>query len=239
MDGSSVATFNVNDTGGWQTYTTLTVPGINVTAGAHIMKVSLDTENAGGAVANINWLQWVTSGATPYTATADTYGRDGTTYSGTNCNTATSCGSTTANEIEIKSNAGVGFTRETFIQFTSVAGSTASNATLHLCTVNNADFEAPGTSRSVIVEGIATDSWSETALTWNNRPLDAGQNPVTLTVSTAGACLDFNVTTFVNAQLSGGDHTISLRVKALDADIKRTPFANRSGANPPTLTVTN
>jgi len=48
------------------------------------------------------------------------------------------------------------------------------------------------------------------------------------------------VTTFVNAQLVGNDHTISLRVKALAADIKRTPFANRSsGSTQPTLTVTN
>jgi hypothetical protein len=236
IDGTTVATFNVTDTGGWQNFVTQTKTGIAISGGQHIMRVAMDAENAGAAVANMNWFQFTAAaGGQTYNAAADTFGRDGS-FVDTNCNTSTSCGSTTANEIEVKNTAG--FARETLLRFSGVTGTTATAATLHLCSVNNADFEVPGTARTIVVEGIANDSWSETALTWNNRPLDAGQNAVSLSLSTAGACLDFIVQPFVNAQLAGSDGTISFRVR--DTSGRRTPFNSRAAASGvPTLTVTN
>ncbi len=47
------------DTGGWQTWTTITAPSpISLTAGTHVLKLKLDTAApANGGVGNLNWME--------------------------------------------------------------------------------------------------------------------------------------------------------------------------------------
>ena len=67
IDGVNVTgAIAIPNTVGWQTWQTLSVSGINLTAGRHVVKVSFDTnaaDNPGVAnaqfVANFNWLQFV------------------------------------------------------------------------------------------------------------------------------------------------------------------------------------
>jgi len=47
------------DTGGWQTWETLTLPGIPLTAGQRVIRLSLDAVASGGGVGNYNWLRFV------------------------------------------------------------------------------------------------------------------------------------------------------------------------------------
>jgi hypothetical protein len=62
VDGVNVTgRLKVPNTGGWQTWTTITKTGINLTAGQHVMKVSFDTNAGSGAVTNLNWLSFTTS----------------------------------------------------------------------------------------------------------------------------------------------------------------------------------
>ncbi|MGH9140801.1 MAG: carbohydrate-binding protein [Vicinamibacterales bacterium] len=71
----------VPNTGGWQTWQTVTKSGVTLAAGTHVMKVAMDAIGPSGSVANFNWFA-VTStsgsgstpppgegGSTPYTGT--------------------------------------------------------------------------------------------------------------------------------------------------------------------------
>jgi carbohydrate binding protein with CBM35 domain len=57
VDGTNVSgTMNVN-TGGWQNWTTATKAGVNLTAGAHVVKVVFDSGNM-----NLNWFRFAAAG---------------------------------------------------------------------------------------------------------------------------------------------------------------------------------
>ncbi|HET9830568.1 MAG TPA: carbohydrate-binding protein, partial [Vicinamibacterales bacterium] len=45
----------VPDTGGWQTWKTVTKTGVTLAAGTQVLKVVLDTNGPGGSVSNFNW----------------------------------------------------------------------------------------------------------------------------------------------------------------------------------------
>jgi hypothetical protein len=55
----------VPDTGGWQSWQTLIVPGIPVTAGQRVIRVSLDAAGSGGGVGNFNWFRFVAGPTSP------------------------------------------------------------------------------------------------------------------------------------------------------------------------------
>jgi hypothetical protein len=54
----------VPDTGGWQTWQTVTTPGIALSAGTHVVRVALDVVASTGGVGNYNWFRF-TGTATP------------------------------------------------------------------------------------------------------------------------------------------------------------------------------
>jgi hypothetical protein len=64
----------VPNTGAWDAWTTLTTPGIALTAGTHVLRVVFDQMASGGAVAGFNWFRFVAgsaapAGSTPYGGT--------------------------------------------------------------------------------------------------------------------------------------------------------------------------
>jgi len=61
----------VPNTGGWQNWTTLTVNGISLTAGNHVVRLSIDSRGPANVVANFNWLRFTTAAG------------DGTAFGGT------------------------------------------------------------------------------------------------------------------------------------------------------------
>lgn len=63
------------NTGAWQTWQTMSVGGIGLTAGTHVVRVVMDANGSGGYVANFNWFAL---SATTSAASGDT-----TPYSGT------------------------------------------------------------------------------------------------------------------------------------------------------------
>ena len=58
------APFPSPNTGGWQTWTTVTKTGVNLSAGPQVWTVRFDAVGTGGAIGNLNWIR-VTSGGTP------------------------------------------------------------------------------------------------------------------------------------------------------------------------------
>ncbi|HEX6466395.1 MAG TPA: carbohydrate-binding protein, partial [Terriglobales bacterium] len=57
VDGSNVTgAMTVPNTGGWQSWTTLTGLAVNLTAGQHVMRLVMDSNGATGSVGNFHWL---------------------------------------------------------------------------------------------------------------------------------------------------------------------------------------
>ncbi|HEX7315548.1 MAG TPA: carbohydrate-binding protein [Pyrinomonadaceae bacterium] len=68
MDGANLTgALTVPNTGGWQTYQTVSVTGVSLTPGVHVMRLSLDTAGPQGGVANFNYISVTpgTSGSAP------------------------------------------------------------------------------------------------------------------------------------------------------------------------------
>jgi beta-glucosidase len=51
----------IPNTGGWQTWRTITKTGVNLTAGVQVLRVVLDTAGATGVFGNLNYLRWTSA----------------------------------------------------------------------------------------------------------------------------------------------------------------------------------
>lgn len=76
IDGGNVTSGIVlPDTGGWNTWSTVTVTGVSLPAGAHVLKLAIDAAGSAGTAADINWMAVRSMAApppttsTPYTGT--------------------------------------------------------------------------------------------------------------------------------------------------------------------------
>jgi uncharacterized delta-60 repeat protein len=58
VDGVTVATYTMTDTGGWQSYRTLTKRGLNITQGRHVVRFQMTANGSTGYVANLNWFEF-------------------------------------------------------------------------------------------------------------------------------------------------------------------------------------
>jgi subtilisin family serine protease len=59
----------VPNTGGWQTWQTISTGAIPLTAGPHVLRVVIDSNGSTGWWGNLNYLRWATAGATPPSST--------------------------------------------------------------------------------------------------------------------------------------------------------------------------
>ena len=59
IDGVNVTgSVAVPNTGGWQTWTSVFVPGIPISAGPHVFRLVIDTNGSTGYFGNINFMRW-------------------------------------------------------------------------------------------------------------------------------------------------------------------------------------
>lgn len=58
IDGQTVATLSTSDTGGWQSWRTLTKSGVNVAQGQHVVRFQMDTAGSTGYTVNLNWFSF-------------------------------------------------------------------------------------------------------------------------------------------------------------------------------------
>jgi uncharacterized delta-60 repeat protein len=58
VDGQSVGTFNTNDTGGWQSWKTISQSGIQIAAGPHTIRFQADTAGPTHYTINLNWFEF-------------------------------------------------------------------------------------------------------------------------------------------------------------------------------------
>ena len=145
-----------------------------LTAGSHSItaKYSGDPTLAGSTSAVLT--QTVNAGVAQPTAllpVADAYVRDGS-YGNTNYGVV--------NTLATKSDAGTGYNRWTYLKFdlSGVTGSITSGALRLYGGISN----TRNTNLTVAVYAVADTTWSETGITWNNRPPASASKLATATV---------------------------------------------------------
>jgi len=155
---------------------------------------------------------------------ADAYVHDGSTTN-TNFGTATN--------LDIKTSS-AGYNRVAFLKFNLTNLTTVSSAKLRLY---GSFLNTSGTS-PVTAHQESDTSWTETGITWNNKPA-AGAAIVTVNVSTNAQYWEWDVTSYVQSQKSGGATQISFEMQNDTSTPQIATFTSREApANPPQLFVT-
>jgi len=158
-------------------------------------------------------------------ATADSYVRDGT-------NAATNYGA--AAELSVKK-ASAGYNRQIFMKFHIDSVATISTAKLRLFGRLSA-LEGAGLATSVF--GSPTTNWSESALTWNNRPATSGSALATTTITdTAARWYEWDVTAYLQAQKAAGKTVVTLVLTNPINSSQFATFNSREAGNGPQLLV--
>ena len=193
---------------------------------------------------NVGWTDWTHSGvasASPdtsnpsvpppsspssvagtHTPYADAYVHGGTSGS-------TNFGRSADLEVKESNASSHEYHRRVFLQFRVGKGS-VSRATLRAY-VNNL---SNGTPVPVCVFPVASDSWTETGITWANMPTSTSS--IACKSITATGWVTWDVTSLVKTQ-SAGDGIVSLRLADSTHVSKMARFDSREGENAPVLVV--
>ncbi|MEN6316207.1 MAG: DNRLRE domain-containing protein, partial [Clostridiaceae bacterium] len=143
---------------------------------------------------------------------------------------------TSWNVLALKENSSAGYNRRSYLKFnfSSLGYSSASLAKLRVY-VYSAD---PSTSRTITAYGNITESWSESTINWNNKPDQAGDTTIssaTANGTPTGTWLEFDVTSYINSQMT--DKLVSIELKNGGADFISLN-SREMASNKPQLVIT-
>jgi phosphatidylserine/phosphatidylglycerophosphate/cardiolipin synthase-like enzyme len=159
--------------------------------------------------------------------TADAYVRAG-------ASAATNFG--TGTELVVKFGADAQYVRESYLKLDISEVQAGDSVTLRLFGRLSDTRAASVTTRIHLVQNA---SWTETGITWNNKPAaDATAQGSVVVSGTSQAWYDVNLTAFVQAQRSAGRTTIAIALKNPDDTLPYVTFASRETANGPQLVIT-
>jgi hypothetical protein len=177
--------------------------GINGLApGTHTLRATVATQDPAstGNTVRIDYFQILNgTGMTSVAPVVDTYVRNGT-YANTNFGTST--------VMEVK-NGGSSYDRNAFLRFNVAGFTNASKALLQITpTIVNTDPVVTYT-----VELVTSDTWSETGMTWNNKPAGSGVilGQFTGAQMQANVPMTVDITNGVRNQ-AAGDGVLSIRI---------------------------
>ncbi|HEX3356984.1 MAG TPA: DNRLRE domain-containing protein [Tepidisphaeraceae bacterium] len=160
--------------------------------------------------------------------TADAFVQDGTSAN-------TNFG--TAKTLQVKDSISVGSNRQSYLKFSLAGISSVASATLVLDgALNNSDV------KNVLMQvfGVTNTTWSETGITWNNKPaLNSTETGDATLLNTTENEYVIDVTPFVRAQFVAGNKTVSLAIKNPATSSPAGVFSSREGAAPPNLIIIN
>ena len=163
-------------------------------------------------------------------ASADAYARD-TNFANTNFGRAGTL------EVKRVTSTTASVNREAFLRFDLSSVSTIGTARLRLfgrLLTNDSRNIRTGVFSS------ANTTWTETGLTWNNRPTTGSTPLATVTVTDATArWYEWDLTSYLKAQKAAGKNVVTLVLKNLDVSAPQTTFNSReAGSNRPELVIT-
>ncbi|NML21762.1 DNRLRE domain-containing protein [Pseudoflavitalea sp. G-6-1-2] len=178
-------------------------------------------------------IQTGSSGGGTFTLTpeADAYVRDGT-------NGAITHGTTDPTLLitKLSPSGQLNNARESYLRFdlSSVSGS-VSNATLRV--YGKIDLTTVP-SVPIGVYAVANTTWSESALTWNNKPASGAGLDTNTVTNAAYAYITWDVTSYVQSELAASRNKVSFAMKSLTAHDPRVFWNSKEfGSNPPQLVV--
>ena len=170
-----------------------------------------------------------TVAAQPVTITSSvaSYVRGGT-YAGQNFGTSS--------DLAVKFSGSSSYVRESYVKFDLSSVRSIAKATLRLY------GHLSSTSPSSLVTKIfnaSNTSWTETGLTWNNKPVAGTTLRASLTVTgTTAKFYDVDLTSFLQTELAAGRKVVTLVLKNTVSSDAQSIFGSDDSANPPRLLVT-
>ena len=158
---------------------------------------------------------------------ADAYVRDGTS-AGTNFGSAT--------DLVVKRSANAGNTREAYLRFSLSSVATINSAKLRL--FGRLSATSNGTVTTTVYNASNT-TWTESGLTWNNRPLPGTTSRGTIAVSgTTAKWYELDLTSFLKAEKAAGRNLVTLVLRNLTSTDAQTIFnSDENAGNKPQLVL--
>jgi endoglucanase len=136
----------------------------------------------------------------------------------------------------VKAHSSVGYTRETFLKFDLITFASVSSAKLRLYGRLTEAATVP-----IAVYSTSDTSWSEAALTWNNRPsTGSGTAAATQTISgTTSKWYEWDLTALLKAEKAAGRNIVTLVLRNVIQTNATLVFASdEASANRPELLIT-
>jgi hypothetical protein len=160
------------------------------------------------------------------TSTVASFVRDGS-YASQNFNADST--------LTVKRDGFAGNTREAYVKFdlTSVASITSAKLRIYGKLADTRDA-----SVGVSIFNAADTTWTETGLTWNNRPASGLTQHGSFNVAgTTNQWYEINLTSFLQAEFAAGRKVVTLVLKVTGANNAPVVFASDETANAPQLVV--
>jgi hypothetical protein len=216
---------SVPNTLGWQNWTTLGKDGAYFDAGTHVLRLVMDSNGATGAVGNFNYLK-ISPGVVTLTTGTAAHVRDGS-------HAAVNYGSSPT--LEVKKST-TGYNRETYLKFDLGSVATISSAKLRLYG-GLLDALKPSIQLGVFSASVTT--WTESGLTWSNKPPTAPTAVATTTISgTVKKWYDIDLTTFLKAERAAGRNVVTLVLRSNTFTSTLCAFNADEAVNGPQLVIT-
>jgi hypothetical protein len=112
-----------------------------------------------------------------------------------------------------------------------------------LCTASNVKLRLYGKLNSngnleVSAYAVANTSWLESSINWNNKPASGALRATTTITSTTNAWYEWDITQYVQNELSAGRHIISIALKGVASSSNQVTLNSRqASSNKPELRI--
>jgi mannose/cellobiose epimerase-like protein (N-acyl-D-glucosamine 2-epimerase family) len=229
VDGANVTgALTAPNTGGWQAWQTLRKTAVPLPAGTHRLRLAMDATVTSG-VANFNYIKVTRSGTPTSTTTLKSntaaFVRDGS-FAWTNYGGNAS--------LEVKKST-TGYNRETYIRFDLSAAATISSAKLRLFGKLS---DTAASSLTIGVYGSGSTTWTESGLTWSNRPATGAAPLASFSVSgTTAKWYEVDVTSYLKAEKAAGRNVVTLVLRSQTSSATVCAFSSDETASGPELRV--
>jgi inhibitor of cysteine peptidase len=113
-----------------------------------------------------------------------------------------------------------------------------------LCTVSNVKLRLFGKLNNsgnlpVAAYAVSNTSWTETAITWNNKPATGTQLTTTTINSTNNAWYEWNLTAYVQSEINAGRRIITIALKGTSVTSNQVTFNSRQAtSSKPEVSIT-
>ncbi len=204
-------------------WTTIKKEGAYLGAGAHVLRLKMDANGETGWVGNFNHLK-VTRGVVNLVTGTAAHVRDGA-YAAVNY------GSNPV--LEVKKST-TGYNREAYLKFDLGNVATVGSAKLRLYG-GLADAAAPSIQLGVFASPVV--NWSESALTWANKPATGASVVATTITGTTKKWYEIDLTTLLKAEKAAGRNVVTLVLRSNTSTSTLCAFAADDVANGPRLVI--